>query len=203
MHMLSIPMLRSALVGAAATGVLLASAAPALAGPPLICHPVDIGTARSLPWGQGTGWDAAVKSYDVTRLTDETLRLLTPEAAIPLRRETLRRAAIYAARDPRAAGALLTAVVGRVLNAEATGRSDAMAWFDAGYLVETYRQASLVYRWDMLSGRDREAWTMKDEPRGFDGFAWMQRAFTLSNQNPAIAQAMSLMRETAPRSAQR
>ena len=201
--MLSRHALRSALVAATAAGALFAAAAPVLAGPPLICHPVDIGTARSLPWGQGSGWDAPVKSYDLSRLTDETLTVLTPDASIPLRRETLRRAAIYAARDGKAAAALLNAVVGRVLNAEAAGRPNAMAWFDAGYLVETYRQASLVYRWDMLSGPDRAAWGMKTEPTGLDGYAWMQRAFTLSNQNPAIAQAMSLMRETTPRSASR
>jgi hypothetical protein len=202
--MLSRRTLRSVLVGAAAAGALFAVAAPALAGPPLICHPVDIGTARSLPWGQGSGWDAAVKTYDVGRLTDETLRLLTPEAPIALRRETLRRAAIYAARDTKAASALLNALVGRVMNAEAAGRSDAMAWFDAGYLVETYRQASHVYRWDMLSGREREAWGMRTEPTGLDGYAWVQRALSLSNQNAAIAQTMSLIRESpAPRSAQR
>ncbi len=195
---MSIRILRSALVGA-----MLGIAAPVFAGPPLICHPVDIGAARSLPWGQGTGWDAAVKSYDLDRLSDETLRLLTPEASIALRRETLRRAAIYAARDPRAASTLLSALVGRVLNAEAAGRSDALAWFDAGYLVETYRQASLVYRWDMLSGRERETWGMRTEPAGLDGYAWVQRALTLSNQNVSIAQTMSLLRESAPRSAQR
>lgn len=200
--MLSTSLIRSA-VRTALVGGMLAAAIPALAGPPLICHPVDIGTARSLPWGQGTGWDAGVKTYDLSRLTDETLGLLTPDASIPVRRETLRRAALYAARDPKAAAQLLNAVVGRVLNAEAAGRSDAMTWFDAGYLVETYRQASLVYRWDMLSGRDRAAWGMKTEPSGLDGYAWMQRAFAISNNSPAIAQVMSLLRETSPRTASR
>lgn len=195
--------LRSVLAGVAVSGALLAAAAPALAGPPLICHPVDIGTARSLPWGPGSGWDGAVKTYDLGRLTDDTLRLLSPEASVPLRRETLRRAAIYAARDQRTAGALLNALVGRVLNAEAAGRADALAWFDAGYLVETYRQASHVYRWDMLSGRDREAWGLRTEPAGLDGYAWVQRALALSNQNVAIAQTISLLREAAPRSALR
>ena len=94
---------RSLTVGAAMAGALVFVPAPAVAGPPLICHPVDIGTARSLPWDSGTGWDATLKSYDVNRLTGDTLALLTPDAAIPLRRETLRRAALYAARDPRVA----------------------------------------------------------------------------------------------------
>lgn len=30
---------------------------PLLAGPPLICHPIEIGTARSLPWSAAKGWN--------------------------------------------------------------------------------------------------------------------------------------------------
>ena len=33
----------------AAAAILIAT--PAFAGPPLLCHPFEIGTARSLPWG--------------------------------------------------------------------------------------------------------------------------------------------------------
>lgn len=196
--------LRIALSSAAAAAVLAVGAARVEAGPPLICHPVEIGTTASLPWGGGNGWDSTVRTYDVSRLTQDTERLLTADAPLRLRMETLRRATIYAARDPKVAATLLSTIVGRVLNAEAAGKPDALAWFDAGYLVESYRQASLVYRWDMLSGADRTSWALKDEPRGMDGHAWVQRAIVLSNQNPAMLQAASLMRErTPPQAAQR
>ncbi len=62
--------------------------------------------------------------------------------------ENLRRATIYAARDRKAAAELMSALMKR---AEAGGSRDALAWFDAGYLVESYRQASHIYKWDMLS----------------------------------------------------
>src|SRR4029079_13962835 len=42
---------------AAATAVALVAARPVVAGPPLVCFPFDIGTARSLPMGTG-GWHA-------------------------------------------------------------------------------------------------------------------------------------------------
>src|SRR5262245_21187224 len=120
--MWSMSAMRTAVLGAAVVGTLVGAPAPALAGPPLICHPVDIGTTRSLPWDKGTGWDATSKGYDVSKLTEDVTGLLTAEAPVPFRRETLRRAAIYAARDPKAAAQLLNALVGRVLNAEASGR---------------------------------------------------------------------------------
>ena len=80
--------------------LLLALALPALAGPPLICHPVEIHGAKSLPWNaHAQGWDGADKSYDAsTRLIPDTLALLTPLTPVSVRMETLRRASIYAAR---------------------------------------------------------------------------------------------------------
>src|SRR5882724_9355298 len=41
-------------------GALLLIAAPALAGPPLICHAIDIGAEQSLPW-TSTGWNLSGK----------------------------------------------------------------------------------------------------------------------------------------------
>ncbi len=29
---------------------------PAFAGPPLLCHPFDIGSSRSLPWDGSSSW---------------------------------------------------------------------------------------------------------------------------------------------------
>ena len=60
-----------------ALGLLLTLASAAEAGPPLICHAFDAGTSPLLPWGQGQGWDTPDRSYDVGRLTADTLRLLS------------------------------------------------------------------------------------------------------------------------------
>src|SRR5690606_35861288 len=68
----------------------------ALAGPPLICHPFDIVTARSLPIGPADGgWSATDPTYDRSQLVADTLALLTPATPTLVRMETMRRATMY------------------------------------------------------------------------------------------------------------
>ena len=113
-----------------ALGLLLTIAGAAEAGPPLICHAFDAGDARLLPWSKGQGWNTPDASYDVRKLTADTLELLAPQTPVLARMETLRRATIYAAQDKQVAEQLLTALVERT---RATGgSSDPLAWFDAG-----------------------------------------------------------------------
>lgn len=114
----------------------------ATAGPPLICHPFDIGTAQSLPIGPADGgWSSVAASCDRTRLIGDTLALLTPATPTLVRMETLRRATMYVADDRAAADRLLQALRARTSSSPAT-RAEARALFDVGYLVETYRQLS-------------------------------------------------------------
>jgi hypothetical protein len=120
-------------------------ASPAWAGPPLICHPADIGSARSLPWLATSSWNGADPSYDVSHLRDDTLNLLTPSTPIGIRIETIRRAVIYATRQPGLSDQLTVALFGRVMNAEALGTADPSAWFDAGYYVETVNEVARIY----------------------------------------------------------
>ena len=120
-----------------ALAVVLTVASAAEAGPPLICHPFDAGTSALLPWKTGPGWRTPDPSYDVQRLAADTLKLLAPDAPVIARMENMRRATIYATGDPRVAEELLAAVLARV----AQSSDDPLAWFDAGYLIESYRQA--------------------------------------------------------------
>jgi hypothetical protein len=172
-------------------------ASPALAGPPLICHPFETGAAPSLPWGKGPGWNTPDSNYDVRRLPADVTKLLAEQKGVFPRMETLRRATIYAARDPRVAYELLAHVLGRALGAAAVGRPDDLAWFDAGYLVESYRQASHIYRWDMLNASERAGWTLREQLNGLDGYAWVRRALELSGGNPDMEFAASLMKTGA------
>jgi len=131
--------------------VTLASAAlflarPALAGPPLLCFPFEIGAAKSLPMGHGA-WHNIDPTYDVARLVDDTLALLSPDAPIRVRMETIRRATIYASKRPAIANALLAALQQRAEHPDQ--KTAALAVFDFGYLVETYREAT--YGLDMVS----------------------------------------------------
>lgn len=126
------------------TVATLASAAlflarPALAGPPLLCHPFDIGAAHSLPMGHGD-WQSIDAKYDTARLAGDTLAILTPSAPLNVRMETLRRAAIYASTRPQTAQALVKALEDRS-NAKAP-----LAAFDHGYLVEALREADVLTR---------------------------------------------------------
>lgn len=120
-------------------------------GTPLICHPYAIGSAPSLPSGEGKGTDT---NYDRSQLTADTLRLLTPETPVIVRMETLRRAAIYASGnlrhwqglsytsdDRKIAADLVQALRERTV-AKVNPHKD-LALFDLGFFAETLRQTSL------------------------------------------------------------
>lgn len=171
----------------------LGVARTAQAGPPLICHPFEVGSAPVLPWAAGQNWNNPDRSYDVQRLTADTLRLLTPDTPVLARMENLRRATIYASQDREVAAQLLSAVLGKAL-AVPGGSRDPLAWFDAGYLVESYRQATTTFRWDMLSAAERERWTLREAPASVDGYAYVRKAIDLAGTNPEMEFAASLMK---------
>lgn len=164
--------------------VLVGFTSYAQAGPPLICHPIEIGQAKSLPWidwnQKGTG------GYDLKNLTRDTLAILDSSAPVLLRMETLRRATIYARQDPQVAKELLTRLQARAANSTDPGLSEALAWFDVGYLIETYQQ-----------------WIGKAEPNpaaGLDGYAWVKKAVRLRGQDPEMEFAAALITLTGPES---
>jgi hypothetical protein len=156
--------------------ILVGLTTSAQAGPPLICHVIEIGQAKSLPlvdpWKGNTG-------YDLKNLTRDTLAILDASAPVLVRMETLRRATIYARQDPRVAKELLTRLQARAANSDAAGHPEALAWFDAGYLIETYQQ-----------------WIGKGEPNpasGLDGYGLIKKAISLRGQDPEIEFAAALV----------
>jgi hypothetical protein len=134
---------------ALAATLLVAQAANA--GPPLICHPFTTDNAPSLPWTAERTWRATEARYDVGRLTSDTLALLGPDTPVIARMETLRRATIYAATSPQAANELLNAVLALAKAPARNPNVAALAEFDAGYLIESYRQQSEIDKTDMLA----------------------------------------------------
>ena len=179
------------LVAAAFAAVTLA-AGPAVAGPPFICHAFELSGNPSLPWGNVTaaGWNNPDPTYDITRLSADVPKLLASTTPVSARMETLRRATIYASRDKAVAASLLQALEAR---AEAN-KTDANALFDAGFLTEAYRQASRVYQWDMLQGREKEQWTMRAEPAG-NGARLIDAAVALNTPQAAeMRKARQLLR---------
>jgi hypothetical protein len=154
--------------------LLVALPAISEAGPPLICHPFQTAGSELLAWGSGPEWNNPARDNDVQRLTVDTLRLLTPETPVLARMENMRRAAIYATQNQRAADSLLQALIQR---AGAPNASTA-ALFDAGYLIESYKQSAHMYRW---------------APPSQDGYGMVLRAIAKSNGAPAMEFAASLM----------
>jgi hypothetical protein len=62
-------------------------AASVFAGPPLVCHPINIGSAPSLPWTSTTWNLSGEESYDVSHLVADTLALLGPNTSVLVRME--------------------------------------------------------------------------------------------------------------------
>jgi hypothetical protein len=172
----------------------LGLSALAQAGPPLICHAIQIGQAKSLPW-TGEGWSGA-GTYDVKNLVPDTLALLGPDTPVLVRMETLRRATLYARKDPRAAKELLTRLYNRATAAEGAGQSDALAWFDAGYLVECYREWIGKDMPHMTDGLRLDS----NPAAGLDGYAWVEKAISLKGSDPQMEFAAALITaEGSPR----
>jgi hypothetical protein len=175
---------------------VLLFARPALAGPPLICHPFEVEGGKLIAWGQGAGWNTPDRSYDITRLVADTNASLTPDSPILTRMENMRRATIYAMRDPAIAQELLKTVMARALATTSDGR----AWFDAGYLIESYKQAAHL-RVDKKP--ELRAWAAVDETIKVDGYNWVKKSMAMSAPSAEMEFAASLMTRGSVASAHR
>jgi hypothetical protein len=165
------------MLGSIATFVVLASAV--VAGPPLICHPFDIGNAKSLPWISHDWNLSGGENYDTHSLANDTLAILS-ESQIPLvHMETLRRATLYARKDPQAAKQLLLQLVARARSNESASHQEAFAFFDAAYVAEAYKQ------W-LGEGGGNPA-------NGLDGLSWIKKAIQLRGNDPQMEFAAALI----------
>jgi hypothetical protein len=163
----------------------------ASAGPPLICHPFTTDNAPSLPWTGERSWRATEPSYDVSRLTADTLALLGPDTPVIARMETMRRATLYAATSPQTANELLNALLALASAPARNPRVAALAKFDAGYLIESYGQQSEIDKTDMLAEFARSS----GAPLGtLNGYAMVEEAIAMKPQETAAMEfAASLM----------
>ena len=156
--------------------ILLGLAISAHAGPPLICHVIEIENARSLPW---IDWNTKHSAgYDTKNLTRDSLAILNWNTPVLVRMETLRRATLYARVDQRAAKELLTRLFAREASSQADRHAEALAWFDLGYLASAYKQ-----------------WIPQDTPNpaiGVDGYGWVRKAIALDD-DPEMEFAAALM----------
>jgi hypothetical protein len=154
---------------------VLCLATTAQAGPPLICHTIEIGEAKSLPWISHTWHLSGGETYDTKNLVRDTLEILAPGTPVLIRMETLRRATLYSRKDPIAAKELFTRLQARATAAESSGHPDALAWFDVGYLAETYKQWIGKNMPHMTDGMRMDPNPAAD----VDGYALVKRALAL------------------------
>lgn len=185
-------MVRSISLVVTSTLCLMVVQRAAIAGPPLICHPFDIGNARSLPFS-AEQWRGIDRRYDDRNLVKDTLGLLAPETPTLVRMETLRRATIYCllpTADVRAsstvkneaiASELLSQLKARIPEPgiKSDKRAAAFATFDYGYLVEAYKQAGDASQGPKLAG-------------GVDGYGLIVKAIALRGGDPEMELAAAL-----------
>jgi len=184
-------MLVSLGLASATLTALLALPRGAKAGPPLVCHPFDIGGAKSLPWTSNTWKLSGNENYDLSHLADDTLALLNPSTPVIVRMETLRRAALYARQDPYVQKELLLKLRARALDSEANGKPDALAWFDAGYFVETVKQADMTFQKN--SSGTMEPVYAPNVASNIDGYAWVGKAIRLRGDDPEMEFAAAVI----------
>jgi hypothetical protein len=176
---LEVKTMRSRITIALAVCALALAPSVAQAGPPLLCFPMSIGDATSLPWG-ASGWKSPLASYDRARLADDTVALLSSQSRTLVRMETLRRAVIYAAENDAAATRLFAAL--RARTATKGGKAaDPATLFDLGYAVEAFRQTKHGFS----SAR------LVDPPE--DGYALIRQAIEARGPDPEMEYAAALV----------
>ena len=175
--------------GSAAVISFCLVAGSAWAGPPLICHPFDIGNAKSLPWVSHDWKLNGSEGYDTRSLAADTVAVLDENSETLVHMETLRRATLYARKDPQIAKQLLLKLTARAEAAQNSPRPDALAVFDAGYLAETYMQ------W-LGEGGQNPAF-------GLDGYALVKKALHLGGEDPQMEFAAALITLRGPEAERR
>jgi len=173
-----------------AAAAALALAAPALAGPPLLCHPYEIGSAKSLPWSGEKSWFEGRPDYKVANLVADTEALLTPSTPVIVRMETLRRAAIYASTDPVVANALLKRFISRAEASEKSGQPDALVYLDAAYLAGAFNEITMLAQSKEWETRAAVARSVKGT---LDAYALIEKSVAARPADPAIQFAAALI----------
>ena len=176
----------------------LLTARPSLAGPPLLCHPFDIGPAASLPWGSGTGWFDGSPTYQLSGLVADTEKLLGADTPVVVRMETLRRASIYASRDPKIAGALLERLTAKADSSKTSGHPDALALMDAAYVAEALRQIVLI---GGVTGYKDRIDAVRDVLRGHDGVQYINASLAAKPGDAGLEFAAALISADKDRAA--
>jgi hypothetical protein len=169
---------------ALAVVVGLGTATPVLAGPPLLVHPYNIGSAPSLPWQHPQGR----ADYDRTHLLRDVGNILTASDSALVHMETVRRALHYARADRARVSALLNTLVEHALALARAGTPSALAYLDAAYVIEAMREVDLMN--DMAFTK---VGSLADLGRKHDSFDLVQKAVALSPNDGEVQLGAALI----------
>ena len=176
-------------VAVTAAAAIMAMAMPAFAGPPLLCHPYEIGSAKSLPWSQ-TSWSDGSPDYKIDHLVADTEALLTPSTPVIVRMETLRRAALYASTDATVASHLIKRLVTRAEASEVAGRPDPLAYLDAAYIAGAFNEITMMGR---SNGWEAKGAVARQAKGTLDAYGMIQKSIALRPADPALQFAAALI----------
>src|SRR5271154_565522 len=174
--------LRPTRFAAGLLALLIAVASVAFAGPPLICHAFDIGSAKSLPWISHDWNLVGTETYDTSKLASDTFAILATNSSVLVHMETLRRATLYARKDTAAAKELLNRLTAGTKTPQPDG-PPALYYFDVGYLAETYKQ------WLEPS---------QNPARGIDGYTLVKQSIQLRGHDAEMEFAAALLALSGP-----
>jgi hypothetical protein len=156
----------------------------------LLCHPYEIGAAKSLPWVGEKNWFEGQPGYKVENLVADTEALLTPATPVIVRMETLRRAALYASTDPKVANGLLKRLISRAEASEEAGRPDALAYLDAAYLAGAFNELTMLAKSKEWETRAAVASSVKGS---LDAYALIAKSVAARPNDAAIQFAAALI----------
>ena len=138
--------------------------------------PFEIGTARSLPWDGRLAGRTGKADYKIENLISETEALLTPSTPVLVRMETLRRAALYASTNATGRErAARPATCARGSDPKQADDPDALAFLDAAYVAEAFREIASLSRRGVRRTRAegvachawQRGWLCVDQPKYF------------------------------------
>jgi hypothetical protein len=127
-----------------------------------------------------------LKDYDASHLIADTLTLLGPNTPVLVRMETLRRATIYAQRDPVIAKQLFLKLQERTT----TNEKDALAAFDFGYLAACYKQIQWARSKSMTVWGQGE-WS--NPGADVDGYGFVKKAIRMRGQDAEMEFAAAMI----------
>jgi hypothetical protein len=141
----------------------------------MLCQTFDIGDAKTI------AEDHAAFQGKPQEVLEQTLKHLAPGVETIVRMETARRAALHLLDNSAAAKELVLRLCVRALEAQASGKPNAEAWFDAGYAIATFRQVSMEWTKDLGNSE------------GIPGFMFVKKALELNQTDAAMHFAAALM----------